>query len=501
MSDFIKLEHFKEVVEGNTLVVFDTSSLLHLFECAPNLTNKLLNNLWKIEDKVWIPNQVYTEYTRKKDSIKNRELNKYKNVSKSYQQQLDKLDSEYGKLTLRYKKYDFNGIEELDDALKESINELKSKISEYQTRRNEDAEENRLLISGQDIEKFVKHIIDSERIGKDFTLSELLDIYKEGEVRFEYQIPPGYEDIEKDKKDPSKRKKYGDLIIWKEILKEASHENKNIILVLEDDKNDWWNINNGQIIGPRNELIKEFKEIVSEELSFIMLGTNQFNALLSRTFEDIKDAIESFVETECEEILMNSILDEGWDTVIDLYQTVVSSFIHSGDLQPYVEHAITDVEMEGFNEPEIEEINVEFYEEYFEIEARFISEIEVSIYSRAGSDFIQQDEGTVTIKGKINAKYDVEYGQYTEEFKLKEISVESITVQDTTIHYSNLEIEGDLSDYGLCQDCKKPGDYMHVDGYLLCNNCLKHYMPCPGCGMVFDELVGAYCESCESKAK
>lgn len=496
MEPNVNIGEFTNLVEGDTRIVFDTSSLLHLFECAPNLTNKILNNLWKIEDKIWIPNQVYEEYINKKESIKSRELNKFKNVSINYQQQLDKLESEFGKLTLRYKNYDFNGIEELEVGMSESIAELTRKIIEYKNNRNEDDENNRLLLRGEKIESFIKQVVDSGQIGQGFTLRELLDLYKEGEVRYEYQIPPGYKDIVKDKKDTTKRKKYGDLIIWKEVLREARDERKNIILVLEDDKEDWWDLNK---IKPRYELEREFKEIVGVEQTFVMVSTTQFNSLLSRMFEDIKGAIESFIEAECEIILINEIENQGWDDLIDLYGDLVSHFIHSGELQPYLEHALNDVEIECYNEPEIEEINVEFKEEHFEIEARFNADIEIWAYSTMGAEFSQQDNATVTINGKIKAQFSIDYTQYVEEFELKELIVENLTIQDMTINESETNMSGDLSDYGLCMDCGQPADYNHSSGQLVCTKCSCHYIPCPGCGRLFDELLDAFCDSCEDR--
>ena len=77
----------------------------------------------------------------------------------------------------------------------------------------------------------------------------------------------------------------------------------------------------------------------------------------------------------------------------------------------------------------------------------------------------------------------------------------SITVQDMTIIESEFDVTADFSTFELCMDCKKPADYMHSNGLLVCGKCRKNYMGCPGCGMLFDELSGAMCDPCESRAK
>lgn len=68
------------------------------------------------------------------------------------------------------------------------------------------------------------------------------------------------------KKDKGNKAIYGDLIIWKEIINYASAEKKPIIFVTDDRKEDWWRIENGETIGPREELIQEFFELTANRI-------------------------------------------------------------------------------------------------------------------------------------------------------------------------------------------------------------------------------------------
>ncbi|MGE0569017.1 MAG: PIN-like domain-containing protein, partial [Bacteroidia bacterium] len=96
--------------------------------------------------------------------------------------------------------------------------------------------------------------------GKEFTKEELKKIYSEGKDRYAECIPPGYKDLE-NKKKKGDRHIYGDLIIWKELISRTKKEKKPIILVTDDRKEDWWTIENGKTIRPREELIKEFFDL------------------------------------------------------------------------------------------------------------------------------------------------------------------------------------------------------------------------------------------------
>ena len=94
-------------------------------------------------------------------------------------------------------------------------------------------------------------------------------IYKEGEARYKNKIPPGFGDLPKPIPD-----RYGDLVFWKEILRKNASQDTPIILVTSDRKSDWYLKELGLTIGPRPELIEEFK--VSKPNLFYMYPTDQF---------------------------------------------------------------------------------------------------------------------------------------------------------------------------------------------------------------------------------
>lgn len=97
-------------------------------------------------------------------------------------------------------------------------------------------------------------------VGAEFSKEEHQKIYIEGKERYSESIPPGFRDLENKKKKGEKHI-YGDLIIWKELIKYTANDKKPIIFITDDRKEDWWTIENGKTIRPREELIKEFFDI------------------------------------------------------------------------------------------------------------------------------------------------------------------------------------------------------------------------------------------------
>ncbi|MFB6305406.1 MAG: PIN-like domain-containing protein, partial [Flavobacteriales bacterium] len=114
------------------------------------------------------------------------------------------------------------------------------------------------------------------RINDPFDQEELKNIYKEGEDRYSRKVPPGFKD-EKEKAHPGK---YGDLIIWKEIIEIAKNFARPIVLINDEKKEDWWwhLTSDGRTIGPRPELINEiYNEVgvdfhIYDSTSFVSFG-------------------------------------------------------------------------------------------------------------------------------------------------------------------------------------------------------------------------------------
>ena len=105
---------------------------------------------------------------------------------------------------------------------------------------------------------------------KIFVKKKLKETYKEGKRRCNERIPPGFSDINKD----DERRKYGDFIIWRQIIKKANEDECSLVLITDDKKEDWWWRHDGKTIGPRPELRQEMKSEAG--VGFYMYSAQQF---------------------------------------------------------------------------------------------------------------------------------------------------------------------------------------------------------------------------------
>lgn len=118
-------------------------------------------------------------------------------------------------------------------------------------------------------------------------LAEMDKLFKDAESRISKEIPPGYKD--NDKKGffyhagITYPNKYGDHIVWNQILEHAKSSGEKIIFfVTGDEKEDWWNIVKGKTIGPRIELKSEAR-LAGEIDFFHMYSTKNFLSHASKS--------------------------------------------------------------------------------------------------------------------------------------------------------------------------------------------------------------------------
>jgi hypothetical protein len=127
----------------------------------------------------------------------------------------------------------------------------------------------------------------------------LKELYKEGDKRYETKIPPGFADSKK-----AHPEKYGDFIIWKQILEFAKNEEKSVIFVTNDEKEDWWLIKHGEKLQPHPKLKKEFNNFTGQEYHSYTLS--QF---LEYAEEYLKTPIDSSVIEEVKSTQKNHYIN------------------------------------------------------------------------------------------------------------------------------------------------------------------------------------------------
>ena len=275
-------EREKQLWESAT-IVFDSSSLLDFYLYPFKHQDTIIRETFeKLQGRLWLPNHVEFEYLKNRESsILKLVPEKYNPLIKEFneiKEPLEKVVKKIKELKDRTKKDDnhphLEGIffDKLINNLNDLVNEknvIDGKLKKVITEIEKDLK--KLLSEDKVLDAINKYF----QIGEEYSYQKVMEIVSEGKLRYEFDIPPGYEDSRGQNKKQGTQI-FGDLIIWKQIINYATKTKNNIILICNDLKNDWCHIdkNSKRIINPREELIKEIKDEAGVE--FWMYNMSQF---------------------------------------------------------------------------------------------------------------------------------------------------------------------------------------------------------------------------------
>ena len=282
----------KEVWD-NSLIVFDTCALLNLYRYTEKTRDDFVNLLESNKERLWIPYQVAMEFLQNKNEVIKSQEKAYDEINRSLEDTFKKVESTFN----NYKKHVVLDIEVFKTKIKNFIDNIKKELDKTHSKHPKYDKEDILL------EK-ISSVLEN-RIGNDFSEDDLNKLYKIGENRYKLQIPPGYKDA-KNKNNQGNRHLYGDLIVWKQIIKKALDEKCNIIFVTDDQKEDWWLIENGKTISPRLELYKEFFEETKQRI--LIYKADSFLKNSNTYLKGGSDKIEKETIEEVQDIILKSFI-------------------------------------------------------------------------------------------------------------------------------------------------------------------------------------------------
>jgi hypothetical protein len=269
-----------ESLWDKAIFILDTGILLNLYKLPDDAREDLVKILKKTQERLWIPFQVALEFQENRLGVISERKKMYGRVKEAINNVSEK-----------------QSIKKLDDIIGKFMNELN-----IMENKEVDVHE------GDELRDVVDSLLEG-RVGVPPGSQEELDeIYKEGEDRYKLLRPPGFEDANK-RNDKEKKayfynnmvikREFGDLIIWKQIIKRAKQAKlKNIIFITEDKKKDWWEVVEKKTIGPRRELIDEIKSVANVS-SFHMYNLARFMKYAAEYFgvKLAKDSINQVKET------------------------------------------------------------------------------------------------------------------------------------------------------------------------------------------------------------
>lgn len=206
---------------------------------------KILNDE-NICNRIWIPAKVYEEFLKNRSKVLAEQWSRESKI----QVLLNEIKSEFEKrANEKFSSKNPHPYINIPSIISGIEGFVSKQVADIENEKNTNYS---ISFTNDSILKEIIRIFKS-KVGFEFSKDDLHKIIEEGEIRYKQEIPPGFMDIKKNGED-----KYSDLIIWKSIITYAK-EKTNIIFVIDDKKNDWWQIESGKTIGLLPFLRREFE--------------------------------------------------------------------------------------------------------------------------------------------------------------------------------------------------------------------------------------------------
>lgn len=337
----------------NTIFVFDSNVWIDLFLLDVITTQYIAEKLKQHKEFFFIPFQVCEEvrsnHKRVMEEARNKVQSKIENFTSIVDKTISDIEREFGiaKQIDRFVEPEYEKvIADIKGCKEKSIKKLEI-LNIRHIKTYTPYTENPILQLITDIQKLNGQ---PERIPDSYLFSIFLD----QSFRKQYKLPPGDLDQRKKQKQDEdqndyKKRKLGDLLIWKEIIQFAKRNNCSICFVENETKEDWWTRSKADKLQPNKFLLDEFKYETNQTIE--LMNFQDFLVKYSKKFEiknsKIKDLtiflrlksgyekIQNAISKE-----FNKFLDDFDDSEItsflldrlDLYDDVDGVLIESYDL-------------------------------------------------------------------------------------------------------------------------------------------------------------------------
>ena len=256
----------------NCLFVFDTNALLNMYRYSRETVDAYFRVLTKLREKrqLWIPYQVGYEFHEERINV----ISEYEG---SYDAILSVLEEARSEIKRKYKHHPFLDLERINQEIESTeaaIKKTKGKHPKW--------------LENDDVLERITGLFKGN-VGENYDETKLCEIKKEGTERYDKKIPPGFRD---DKKDDNK--KFGDLILWYQIIDKANESEKPIVFISGDVKGDWWLEKNGKRIMPLPQLRKEMYEKAKVDFHiytpdrFLKWNETDENKIDDRTIKEVR---------------------------------------------------------------------------------------------------------------------------------------------------------------------------------------------------------------------
>ena len=460
--------NIKELIEkGNYTIILDTNVLLNIYRSFPVFSDFALNCLNMVYEHIVIPATVFLEYRKHYRSEFSKMEKRIKESSKETEKQIDVARRKIIKSCDVFEHLEFTNIDELKNDLNEKLDAVKKAFDDF----FEDRPVFELIQHSWNGIDHLLILIDevkaAGRVMNLLTQEEIYDWSEDGEKRYKNKTPPGFEDA----KNKYGVRKYSDFFIWREIIRYAKTQKKNIIFVTDDTKVDWWETIDG---------LKQFHPKLIEEFA------NTGQSIIPMTSKDFyKDVSDNYgiVKSDAIDIALRITENEFYRMVNDrVFESIEDELIYH--FQDYIVDETAHIGSEGLEDLEITDYKFTEAHQTGRLDNTIVYNFKYSVQIEGVSyEYMGRDDDTkevilsegrdhtfegnivVQIERETEIYYDFEDDDSFDNSIIIDGNIEELNFSD------RMEQEGE---FGYCPDCGVP---LNLDNEMggFCTECAQNH--------------------------
>lgn len=190
-------EEFKNLWE-NCIFSFDTNILLNVYRYSPKARERLFEIWQKLNERIWLPNQVAFEYLQERLPVISHQLKPYKELQEVLDDAAKRFTEKIEEFSKRHSFNSHTDTKKLEKILENAHDKIKKELKASSASYPDLLQSDSFWV---EITQFFY-----EKVGESYSEEDLSKYFKEAEGRFKNQQPPGYQDAKK-----SETERYGDV--------------------------------------------------------------------------------------------------------------------------------------------------------------------------------------------------------------------------------------------------------------------------------------------------
>jgi hypothetical protein len=229
------------------LVALDTNVLLDLYRMNTDAREDVLGLFRQLGDRLWVPHQAALEFHQNRFAV----IHDQEQILKKLQKDVADAGEELIRLVGNVRNHPIIDRKALESVIRESFAKVRSYLEEL---GQEPILSIKTAMESDPVLDAVTALL-ADKVGSAYPPDEMAKVEADGMQRIKDKRPPGYADAKKEGSQAA-----GDYVLWRQLLDEATTRKLPVLLITNDQKEDWYRRLHGITIGPRTELISEMLE-------------------------------------------------------------------------------------------------------------------------------------------------------------------------------------------------------------------------------------------------